>query len=263
MSVQMPEVTDYCWPVDETACSEFENYEEPVRELAKSLAASSMLVLTGYQVGGCPGTLRPCSVGCAAGYPNWTWNNGTFLPLNMAGTWINVTCGCGWACDHAGVEGVRLPGYVTSVQEVKVDGTVLDPSTYRVDNHNELVRLDGGTWPARQDMGLADTEEGTFSVTYTTGAPVDAAGAFAAGVLACEFAKAIVGKTCDFPKSVTTVVRQGLTIVKTPGVFPKGLTGNLVVDAYTLRYNPNRLSQPSAVWSPDTAGGRATTWTAP
>lgn len=263
MTVMPDHLDDSCWPVDDEACEEFATFEEPIKEMAKALAAQSMRALTGYAVGGCPGTLRPCSVRCAAGSAHWHWSNGTFMPVNVAGTWINATCGCGWDCSHDGVQAITLPGWVASVQQVKIDGEVLDPTAYRVDDHRELVRTDGEPWPSGQNMGLPDSEVGTFSVTYMTGIEVDAVGARAAGLLACEFAKALAGKTCELPKSVVTVVRQGITLTKTPGVFPDGLTGNLVVDAYTLRYNPYRSKQQSAVWSPDTAGGRQTTWTAP
>ena len=256
-------VADSCWPVDTTVCDELTSLDAAKRDVAVALAAQTMRALTGYQVGGCPGTLRPCSVACAAGSPGWHWVNGTFVPVNLSGTWVNVTCGCGWDCKHPAGTSVRLPGVVSYIEEVKVDGVVLAPTAYRVDNGNLLVRTDGQGWPTTQDMGKADTEVGTWSVTYGTGVPVDALGAHVAGMLACEYAKALGGKACSLPKSVTTITRQGITMQITPGAFPEGLTGIPAVDAYIVRWNPYRLKTPPEVWTPDLAGGSVTTWSAP
>ena len=37
---------------------------------------------------------------------------------------------------------------VGSVTEVTIDGVLVPPSVYRVDNSTQLVRTDGGSWPS-------------------------------------------------------------------------------------------------------------------
>jgi hypothetical protein len=91
---------------------------------------------------------------------------------------------------------------------VLVDGVAVDPTLYRVDNGDELVRLDGEAWPTTQDMLLDPDQPGTFAVTYLHGVPVDGLGARAAGVLACEFAQAIQGLNCALPPTVTSINRH-------------------------------------------------------
>jgi hypothetical protein len=248
----LPALPNLCWPIDHGCCDDFDNYSEEVRLRADALAAQTMRMLTGYSVGGCPVTLRPCSISCASGARGWDWSGGTFNPhINGLGQWVNG-CGCSGGCGCTALSTVHLGNYGT-VTEVKVDGVVIAPTAYRVQNGTELVRLDGGTWPVCQDMALADTEVGTFSVRVQLGAPVDGLGAYAAGVLACEYAKACTGdKKCRLPNNVTSVTRQGVTMDLSSTAFPDGLTGIREVDLVIQRYNPHGLKMPSVVWSPDT-----------
>lgn len=248
--------TDVCWPVDTTACEEWASFPAPVQEVAAGLAGQVLRMLTGYTVGGCPVTLRPCTVRCGAASTGWQWSGGTFTPVNTAGVWTNAGC-CGFDCRHDAAKELRLPAPVGRVDEVKVDGVVVPATAYQLVNGNRLVRTDGGTWPLVQDMDKADTEVGTFSVTFLNAAEVDTSGAAAAGALACEFAKALTpGQKCALPKGVTQITRQGVSMQITPGAFPDGLTGIQIVDAYVMRYNPNRLKTPPLVWSPETSRGR-------
>lgn len=255
-----------CWPIDHSCCqatwdkAEGEDgaYTDAQKTRADLLAAMTMRMLTGYRVGGCPVTVRPCRAGCGgstwAAYPvgaSGPPGVGVY-PVYSSGTWLNIGCGCAAdGCSCTKVCEVRLSGEVGSVDEVLLDGTVLDPSAYRLDNGNLLTRVDGDCWPLCQDLAAPDTAEGTWSVTYTPGAVVDPLGEFAAGLLACEYVKACAGEDCALPPTVTQIVRQGMTMSLTPGTFSNGLTGIREVDAYILRINPHLLKAPSAVWSPD------------
>jgi hypothetical protein len=129
-----------------------------------------------------------------------------------------------------------------------VDGVVLDESEYFLDG-STLVRV-GGEWPVTQNMDLPDTEVGTFSVTYLNSFPVDGLGAYAAGILACEYAKACSGGKCKLPSGVTEITRAGVTMTITSGAFPGGLTGIREVDAYIMAWNPTHLRSKPTVWSP-------------
>ena len=254
--VTLPPVEDYCWPVDTGCCSEFDDYSPAIQTRSKGLAGAALRMLTGRSIGGCDVKVRPCKRGCIgadAGYFSAGW----FVPLNWAGTWTN-SCGCTTDCSCGPLEQMLLPPPIGRVTQVKVDGVVVAPTAYRVDSQRWLVRLDGGTWPVCQDMAKADTEAGTFSVTYLNAQPVDGLGAYAAGVLACEFAKACSGARCRLPSGVTDITRQGISMTLPTGAFPDGLTGIREVDAYVQSVNPSKLRMPSRVWSPDLSSVRVT-----
>jgi hypothetical protein len=149
------------------------------------------------------------------------------------------------------VEAVELYAPASTITEVKVNGVVLSSASYRLDPGGVLRRTDGQSWPLCQDLNAPDTEDNTWSVTYLPGFPVDAAGAVAAGKLAGEYVKACAGGTCDLPRGVSQVVRNGVTLTLTPGSFPGGMTGIIETDAYIRRWNPHGLAGPSMVMSPD------------
>lgn len=113
---------------------------------AMKLAASQfMWRATGMQFGCCQVTLRPlCSNKCPTecggliesgfGFP--------WMPLHLAsGEWTNVTCNSQANCTCVEVCSVPLPYPVCSVDEVKVNGKILDPSEYKVYDFNKLTRL--------------------------------------------------------------------------------------------------------------------------
>lgn len=119
------------------------------------LAASEIIwAATGRQFGTCTTKIRPCRAKCgpcgesndwfdvrdfASGFAAYPW----FPALGADGLWTNIStlCGCQDRCCH--VCEIELPGPVCCIDEVKVDGLVVGPSMYRVDNFNTLVRLPG------------------------------------------------------------------------------------------------------------------------
>lgn len=257
---EIPALRDECWPVDTGCCSGWDDYSAEVQARAEALAVQTLRALTGYQVGGCPIVLRPCSPRCVPSSIDWYGTGGTFRPhITGSGVWVN-SCGCASDCSCSTVREIVLPDPVGAVIEVTVDGVPLPPTAYRVDNGNRLVRMDGEPWPACQEMGKPAGEVGTFTVEYLPAEPVDGLGAYAAGLLACEFAKACSGKKCTLPSGVTQIVRQGVNMTIASGAFTDGLTGIREVDAYITRFNPHGLKMASAVWSPDLKPGRITTW---
>lgn len=260
-----------CWPVNWDVCPSavLDGLSPELRTIAESSAVQTLRMLTGYRVGGCPTTVRPCNRSCLPG----TWLTapdvgvmfagafgGGFSPyVGLDGGWRNA-CGCtGDGCSCVKVREVWLPGTVGRVDEVQVDGIVLPSSAYRVDNSNRLVRQDGEDWPVCQDMNLPDGQVGTFSVTYLDGAPVDGVGSYVAGLLAAEFAKACIGADCALPSNVSSVTRAGITMEMDPEMFPGGVTGQFTVDAYIRIWNPMN-SMPAGIYSPDAPTGRRTTW---
>lgn len=260
-----------CLEADLTCCPDWDSgYDTAQQDLALLMAQETLRMLTGYRTANCPVTLRPCRKGCP-GLATWRtypvgasseWAGSNLGPTVIEGQWYNIGCGCGVDdCDCTQVCEVRLPGEVASVEEVRQDGVVVDPTAYRVDNGNRLVRTDGDCWPLCQDMTVDTDQPNTFSVTYTPGLALDAWGQHALGVLACEYAKAACGTgKCRLPANVTQVVRQGVTLNLAQNPFPGGLTGIREVDGYVRRINPHGLAAPSRIFSPDTKRGRVTTW---
>jgi hypothetical protein len=248
----VPGLPDVCWPIDDGCDDNFKTLPQEVQDRSAALAVQTLRMLTGYQVGGCPVTVRPCKQPCAPAGFNTYAGPWTVPYIDDSGLWLNMVCGnCTGDCSCAVLEQIDLPLPVGRVDEVRVDGAVLPADAYRLDPPGHLVRLDGEQWPTCQDLSLPDTEVGTMSVTYLNAAEVDGLGAYAGGVLASEFAKACSGAKCRLPSGVTEISRRGITMTIPSGMFTEGLTGIREVDAFILAYNPYRQKTPSTVWSPD------------
>lgn len=252
-------------PIDTSGCDDWDNYDGAVQDRATFMAWETLRLLTGFRVGNCPVTLRPCMKSCWEAH---TWETypagarGGLSPHVIGGQWYNIGCGCKTdSCSCVAICEILLPGEVAEVEKVTVDGMVLDPEVYRVDNGYRLVRLDGACWPLCQHMEKPLTDIGTYGVTFTPG--VSATNnpwvQSAAGALACEFAKASSGSACRLPANVTRITRQGVTMDLATNPYPGGLTGLREVDSLIARYNPYRLTGPSVVYSPDRRVGR-TSW---
>lgn len=231
------------WPVD-PACetAEWAAFEPAVRERALALASATLSRLSGFRVGNCAIKVRPTPqigyCGIDVGFRAETW-----LP---AGHWNSLLVTRPYTSPLALV----LPGPIGRVDEVRIDGVVIDPALYRIAGSTLRWNVADRTWPQTQNIDLPDTEVGTFSVTYLNAHPVDSLGAYAVGLLAIEFAKACTGgRKCRLPDTVTSLVRQGVTMEIPAGSFPNGVTGIREVDSWLGLWNP-RGSMPSLVWSP-------------
>lgn len=254
--------------------------DEVTKALAQrsvNAAAEIMYALSGRQFGECELTVRPCRTDCCdpcemSGY-RWT-------PALIGGQWTNVSCGtCGDTCSCTKVCEVALPGPITSIIEVRLNGVVLPPTSYRVDNRRTLVALtrpvddgNGGLveesycWPTCQDMNLDATKDNTWQVTYLRGKPVPDGGKAAFSELACELYKACTSDgTCKLPKRVTSITRDGVTMAfLDPQTFmAEGLTGLYMPDLWIKSVNPKALPRSAAILSPDMVAVRRTTWQAP
>lgn len=234
---------------------------------AEALMASEILFeLSGRLYSGrCEKTVRPCRTNCGCGIQvlsrghviaPWTW---------MGDSWgcDDDPCGC------APLSRVLLSGYpVREVIEVKIDGDVVDPDTYRLDNFRWLTRVrnpaDPGTalsWPSCQLMDLPDTEDSTFSVTYAYGQDAPLIGQQAASALACQLYQACAGGVgeCQIPANAVRVTRQGVTIDKNATVawfYGKNgtsgwATGIPSVDAFLNSFTTGGMRQRPRTWSPD------------
>lgn len=258
MAMCYPDSTD--WSCAGTP-EEIAELDPAIKARSEMLAWSSLARLTGFRLALCPTVLRPCRTRCAPqtwmAAPVDGFGEGGFSPYIENGLWFNA-CGCRRdSCGCGVIRELVLPDQEVTGVTVKISGVALDPSAYRVDNGNRLVRMDGESWPLCQDMNLPDGEDGTFSVSYYVGVGPDDALNYAAGLLAAEWYKACNGRDCSLPQSATKVVRQGVSF-EVP-TFDIGTSGLREVDAIVAMYNPHKLKSPPRVLSIDSLRGRKRT----
>lgn len=253
MSSTVPEYAGCPWPMDPAcATEEWNAFDQDVQDRALALASSTLNRLTAYRVSNCPVTVRPTVDNgrprCYVPYDQVSDLAFMNPGINIEGRWVN-NCGV-----DSSICAITLPRPVGRVYEVKLDGAVVPPSDYYLDDNRIMWRGEGSCpWPIWQDVTLPDTEYGTLSVKFLNAAPVDSLGAYAVGLLALEFARACTGGKCGLPKGVTGFVRAGVTFEINPGLFTDGFTGIRAVDAYIMLWNPDgaKKRQASGVWSPD------------
>lgn len=253
------------WPV--IGCGEYPEEASPALiERAERWAAELLYMRSGMQFSGCPVTIRPCQACTGGSYEEWPvrsdsgWS-GSWVPFLWSGAWTNLPAGCGCAGLHTcSPPEIWLPEPVASITEVKVDGAIVPGTAYRVDNASLLVRTDGGVWPTTQNLALADTEAGTFSVTYQPGPLVPLMGKVAAGALALEFVKACLNMPCRLPAGVQSISRQGVEIQLIGDEDTSWLTGIKEADDFLNTFNPGRRRQGFRISSPDINPSRVTTW---
>lgn len=237
-----------------------------------ALEASELLYMLSGRLyaGECERTVRPCNTRCSCnwqvlsrGHIVWyDWYSGYYGP----GSWFcdSSPCGC------TPLSTVWLAGYpVQAISEVKIDGAVIDPATYRLDRNRFLVRMRDPAfpdemlvWPGCQMLDLPDTEPGTWSVTYSYGRQPPQLAIDAAAQLACEVYKQCLDQECALPKGTTRVTRQGITIEKelflSWGFQPRQTvsrakgwqTGLPLVDAFLAGVNPSGLIRQPTIWAP-------------
>lgn len=259
--------SDWITGDDVAACCAGVEVTGPVAFDDVAAAASELLFeLSGRQfVGVCTTTDRPCSNTCGCPWQILSRGYVIWNPMGIEPWW-------GWWCDGnpcgcGALSRVMLSGGAISVSEVKIDGDVVDPDTYRLDERLWLTRTrpsaddDPNMWPACQALDLPDDQPGTFSVTYTYGEEVPAAGIAAAAELACQLYKACAGVECQLPAGTTRVARTGVVIErpaflswgwqKGGRTIPKGWnTGMPTVDLFLNAYNPGGLQREPVFWAP-------------
>lgn len=261
-AVISPDEGPCSWTIDTACCPDWETLPPAAQSNGIAWATYILWALTGRRYGPCSVTVRPCGPKCQGFGGYMTWPVGSpglsgaggpwMTPFIDNGIWRNCVCAGGCSCEAACQ--VLLQGPVAVVDEVMVDGLILDPSAYRLDNGVILVRTDGECWPDCQDMSLANDAVGAFAVTYQRGTAVPRAGQIAAGELACEFAKACAGNgECQLPGQLASLSRNGVDVqMVDPSTFlDDGLTGLPNVDLWIRAVNPRRLASRPRVRSGD------------
>lgn len=231
--------------------------------VAQIPAVSDLLYrMSGHQYpGACTLLFRPVlAVGCGPVVVGTA--DGWWVPRGIGATLaVNHLCGC--SDDR---RTIALPGPVSAVDEILIDGVTLDAAAYRVDNWSLLVRHDGGIWPD-QDLELPAGDPGTWTVAVTVGPAPPPSGVKAAVAWACEFAKACdptLAGDCAIPADARQIIRNGVTYDLQPAdLLNEGRTGIEAVDFFLHAVNPNQLSHGSSVRSPDLPAPRVASWPEP
>lgn len=238
---------------DVAECCNVETTSGVIFDLVAEQAQDLLFELSGRQFAGTcgPRTVRPECESCWCGWQILSrghivgpWDYG--YPLDLCDS-------CLVACDPSRV---KLAGYpVREITEVLIDGAVLAATEYALWNDRYLTRLNNTRWPRVNNLTLEDTEDGTWSITYTYGADPPALAIDAAAQLACELYKACAGDTCALPPGTTRQIRQGVTIERmafTSWAFRDGSwrTGMLLVDAFLSTYNASGLKRRPVFWAP-------------
>lgn len=249
------------WPVAWDRCEASVSTQSPeVTGMAVNMATRILWALSGRQYGACPVVLRPCRRSCYDRWPSahpltYPWSSWGGTPSNWdASYWFASGCGtCLGGCSCGEVPQVELPTATASVSQVLVDGAVLPPTSYRLDNHRILVRTDGYRWPRCNNLRLADTQPGTWSVAANVGLDVPESAALPMGELACQILRAYGGEECRLPMQVQSLVRQGVT-VNFPDInaaMEGGRTGLYLTDLWLATVNPHRLPSRSRAYRVD------------
>lgn len=250
------------WPIVGD-CAVAADDRPEIARASEQMAIDILHAASGRQFGECVVTYQPCRRECAVDLvpvDMWSlidirhqalvsrtpWSDGYYSTM-VCSNCRTDDCAC---TDLVDIE--LWHRNITSVMEVKIDGAVLDPGNWRLFRGN-LVRTDGLAWPECQDATVPNGSVGTWSISYRHGKPVPPGGQVAAGILACEFAKAMCNdSSCALPKRVQSITRQGVSVafLDAQEFLDQGKTGIYTVDLWLHSVNPNRLARRARAYSP-------------
>lgn len=169
-------------------------------------------------------------------------------------------CGCVSSCRCGSVSEIRLnPWPVVEIIEVLVDGEVVPPDRYRVDNGSMLVLMPQPgdrmrAWPSRQQLNEPTTEDGTWSVAYTAGVAPPQGGVHAAAVLAGELIMSCnpdLRDRCQLPRNTISASSKGRTVamIDPAQLAERGETGIPLVDQWIRADRWKRTHTGGAVYT--------------
>lgn len=224
-----------------------------------------------------------CGCGCGGGAADG-WGAGSGLAAfggwnsywweSALGGWQSqypfsgLLCACSGGCNGCVLPGVILPSPVVSVEEVVINGFVVDPAEYAVQDYRSLVRytLDSNGcllgWPcvnvrsspssAYPDPSNPDgTRENTWELSFTYGRGPGPDGVTACAQYACQLALLwcnAANPACRLPYRIQNLQREGINIqFVDPSLFlTNGMTGLPEVDTWIRSVNSNgNIRRPS------------------
>jgi len=155
-----------------------------------------------------------------------------------------------------------MPQPIGSIVEIIVDGGIMPTGSYKVYDHNMLIRTDGESWPLCNDLNLPVTAAGTWAVTATLGVPPPESGRLAVGELTAELVRACTGQSCKLPQPVQQLVRQGvsMTFLDPNVVFADGKIGLYFSDLFLSSFNPQGIAARAQVIDVDGMAAKRQTW---
>lgn len=175
----------------------------------------------------------------------------------------------GCAC-HSNRLDPQLPGAITRVVRLTVADTdvpaaqveVLDQRVIRVIPGsdpaldplavNRYVTLDGDAYSLFPGAVACCGNTATVELVVEWGTLPPASGLLAALALATEICKGLIGGDCQIAGNITSVNRQGVSVLLDPNEFLKeGRTGVPAVDLWLAAVNPNNLAAGAEVWWPE------------
>lgn len=246
------------WPDDGTAFVGLPDDADPtVLDNALAAATDVLWALSGRQYGYRTMKVRPILRRYRPTHPAFAHQ---YLPFadsaQLATSWMPFDCGsCTGVCGCENLQIVRLSEMAVSIPAtgIKVDGETLDASAWELIDNGWLKRLDGGSWPRRQDLNLPDTEANTFSVVCRVGKEPPPLGAQAMSALATEIAKAGLNLACNLPARITSISRQGMSVAMLDPMefLDNGQTGIYIVDLFLARANPGKLKRRPGIFRAD------------
>jgi len=156
-------------------------------------ASDLLTLLAGVQLGRCTEIYRPCR------------QDHCSRP---------ACCGC---CN---LKGIHLPGLNPTVEEVKIDGVIVDESEYVVMTTPTgvavLERVDAYFhsiwWPTCQSLLAPSTADNTFQITVESGQEINMAVTLAAAEIACDIFKALAGEEHALPQGTVSASMHGVTV---------------------------------------------------
>jgi len=256
------------WATTADVCSPCDDYEFSSVLLGDCLQWASDILydLTMRRWPGlCEETVRPCGAEYA-----WPTNPRPAYSPWYGWAWWQTAGGCG--CTNAASCGchhhseLRLPRNPVDASSVVVtiDGAVVNPARYRVDDGFRLVYQPESTsaarqgWPCCQDLSLPAGEANTWTVEYGYGQLPPIGGVMSAAQLGCQLALSCQPETigrCRLPKRVTSITRQGITVAAVLDpleLFGQGLTGLPEVDLWVASVNRGQANRGASVGVPNT-----------
>jgi len=208
--------------------------DDAVKTQIVTAASQIMYVLLGRSLTGqCTATVRPVSETCHTGIPVLD----------------------GPVFSHY-VDAIPLQWPVVAITNVKIDGETLDPTEYDVMDEYLLVKIDNGNgscWPASNNLAKPSTEVGTWEITYTFGYAITEDVKLGVQEIACDFAKAIAGRSTALPANTVSVSRGGVNLNLQRAVDAVKESGSTLPQVAKLLslYNPDDARMPPMVWSPE------------
>jgi hypothetical protein len=228
------------------------------QELAVQLATDVLFALSGHRWPGLrEDTLRvtPAALDVRVALPS---------PMPWSSPRMREVCGC-----HTSALDPQLPGAISNVVSMTVAGTTVPPEQIVVEDRRVIrVTPTGDATTDPLAVNLWATEDGFYRL-FPSGEPYcgrlaavelvvewgsapPEGGHLAALALAKEFAKAIVGEECRLAGNVTSIDRQGVSVLLDPATYlDHGRTGEPTSDLWLSAVNPGGLRRAPEVWWPE------------